>query len=121
MNARTIYASIMTLFAVIIGFYAVMTLAFFFGETNKEWSFPLFITVSAILMIWTTVTLWRKKDALVLTAVCTAIVAGIGAWIFIPGQGSLDGAYLLLVATFLLALGMLVGLASSAIRKALLA
>jgi hypothetical protein len=118
MNIRRLYAILVSLLALLVSFYAVMTLAFAFGERTTEWQFPLFITIVAALIVWTAITLWRGKEAFWLTAASTLLVTGILGWIIIP-SGSRDGAYFLLALAFLVAAGSLLALLTKSVRTAL--
>lgn len=118
MNIRTIYASAMTLFALLTGYYAIMTLAFFFGEIRTEWAFPVLIAISAALIIWTAVRLWRGTDALIHTGVSLLIITGIVGLIAIP-PGTWDLGFILIVLAGVASLALLAGLLSERVRKAL--
>lgn len=118
MNLRLLYAGVMTLFALFTGFYAVMSLAFFFGEGRSEWFFPILITAIAILTLWTCIVLWGKRDALVLTGVSLAVVTALIGWIAIP-PGTWEASFIAIVIAGLLGLGLLLGLFSNKVRTSL--
>jgi hypothetical protein len=118
MNIRLLYASIMSLFALFTGYYAVMTLAFFFGENRSEWVFPVIITAVAALVIWTAVALWSGRDAVYFTGASALVVAASTLLIIVP-PGGWSAAFAGIVLVALLAVGLLAGLGLKTVRKAL--
>lgn len=119
MHARLVYSFSMTVFALLIGFYALLSFAVFFGETNRELFMPLFSTICAVLIIWTAVKLWRGEDAYLLSAASTFIVAGITGYFLIPAGLSFQPLVILILVSFLVALTLLGALLIGNVQKTL--
>jgi len=115
---RTTYATIISLFALFCGFYAMMTLAFFFGENRSEWVFPVLITLIAALTIYTAVLLWMRKNAVMFTTISLIVFVALVGWIVIP-PGTWDVNFIAIVIAWLAGIAMLLGLFSPNVRAAL--
>lgn len=107
-----------TVYALFTAFYALMSLAFFFGESRSEWVFPLLILLVALLTVWTAIALWTGKDALVLTGISLAVVTALIGWIALPPR-TWEASFILIVVIGVLGAALLVSLLSSRVRSAL--
>lgn len=117
MSARTVYSLSMTVFAFLVGFYALLSFAVFFGETNKELFVPVFATLCAGVIVWTAVTLWRGGNAYFLTAASTLLVAGTTGYLVLPTSASLSPLYIIIFASFLLSLALLGALLTQHVKE----
>jgi len=109
----------MTVFALLIAFYSALSLGVFFGKTNREVFFPIFITFCAVVLVVTAFRLWRGHDAYLLTAISTFLVAGITGWLILPFDAPLSPMFVIVLVSFLFSLALLVGLIAQNVRHTL--